>query len=256
MVGSPAPLRRSMTAATRPSEPGLIPTGLRPNARTTRRPAGGAALQSTATRSTVRTAEAAAVSDSPSRAAAVSRPDAPGASSTTTSTPGTRVRARASERVKAACSGPRRATSTTSRTRYRRNAARACGAMSVRASVSGSAVRMRAMSTATLPLPMSTTRCTPVRSTASAGTLGWPVYQPTRVRELTLPASCSPGTSSVRSPSAPMAHSTASCSLASSAALRSRPTSVPRRTVTRGWVNTWEKCSVMRRVARWSGATP
>ncbi|SHT77969.1 Uncharacterised protein [Mycobacteroides abscessus subsp. abscessus] len=84
--------------------------------------------------------------------------------STTTSTPGSSPISRSSSGVKVACSGPRRPMITTSRIALWSKESSARSAMSVVCSDFGSIPRMRATSSATLPLPTTTAR-SPDRST-------------------------------------------------------------------------------------------
>ena len=74
------------------------------------------------------------------------------------STPSRRPSSRSSALVKAACAGPRRPSTTTSRMRLSRSASSAWSATSVRSSSSTLSVSMRATSAATLPLPITTAR--------------------------------------------------------------------------------------------------
>lgn len=104
----------------------------------------------------------------------------------------------------AASSGPRRPSTTTSRTRLARNASSAWAAMSVAASASGSATRMRATSRATLPLPTTTTRSAE-RSRPCATASGWALYQATNAVADRQPGLSSPGTPSRLSVEAPTA---------------------------------------------------
>lgn len=104
----------------------------------------------------------------------------------------------------AASSGPRRPSTTTSRTRLARRASSACAAMSVPASASGSATRIRATSSATLPLPTTTTRSAD-RSTLCATASGWALYQATNEVADRHPGPSSPGMPSRRSVEAPTA---------------------------------------------------
>jgi hypothetical protein len=79
--------------------------------------------------------------------------------------------------------------------------------MALSASRPGSAVSTRATSSATLPVPTTTTRSALAASTptASAPISGWPLYQPTTVVEGRFPASSSPGTPRVFEVGAPTA---------------------------------------------------
>lgn len=76
--------------------------------------------------------------------------------------------------------------------------------MSVLTRAAGSATRIRATSSATLPLPATTTRRED-RSTASGATSGWELYQATNAVAEMLPGSSSPGTPMRRSVEAPTA---------------------------------------------------
>ena len=109
-----------------------------------------------------------------------------------------------SGRVKADCAGPRRAAITTSVTFDRRSAASAWPEMSVRASASGSVVKIRATSNATLPLPTITTRSWP-KSTGRSVYSGCPLIHATISVAVPVPGSPMPSMSSLRSFGAPTA---------------------------------------------------
>ena len=70
-------------------------------------------------------------------------------------------------------------------------------------------LRIRATSSATLPLPMTTASLPPSGGARSAKS-GWPLYQPTNAADPTTPASSSPSIPSLRSCGAPVASTTAS----------------------------------------------
>ena len=104
----------------------------------------------------------------------------------------------------AACACPRRPSTTTSRTRLPRSAARAVGEMSVRASESAGVTRILATSRATLPLPTITARWWWSGTRVSTWS-GCALYQDaTSVADM-LPGRSEPGTSRGRSVPAPVA---------------------------------------------------
>ena len=130
------------------------------------------------------------------------------AGSTCSATPSRRPSSRSSALVNAACAGPRRPSTTTSSIALARRASSAWSAMSVCASSSGSRVRIRITSAATLPLPITTARRAE-RSNARSRKSGWPLYQATNSVAAQLPGRSSPGIPSDLSVCAPVAYTTA-----------------------------------------------
>ena len=130
-----------------------------------------------------------------SRSTSTLRPS-PLSSSGSTTTSQTSPSSRSSGFVNAACSAPRRPTTTTSCTELRAKASIAWSAVSVTRRSSSGSTSIRATSSATLPLPITTARSC-VRSNCSSAKSGWPLYQPTNAVAGRL--SSSPGMPSGRS---------------------------------------------------------
>ncbi len=105
--------------------------------------------------------------------------------------------------------GPRRPRITIRSIRDAASASRAWATMSLPANSACVLARIRATSSATLPMPM-TTAVFPVRSGASPANSGCPLYQPTKAALPNTLPTASPGIPSGRSCGAPVARITAS----------------------------------------------
>ena len=110
--------------------------------------------------------------------------------------------------VKAASAGPRRPSTATSVIEAAPSAAIAWSAASVDASSRGSMTSIRATSSATLPLPITTARVQD-RSNAASAYRGWPLYQATNSVAATDPGRSSPGRPSRLPRGVPTAYTTA-----------------------------------------------
>ena len=104
--------------------------------------------------------------------------------------------------VNAACAGPRRPRTTISSTPESASASIAWSAVSVSSSSSRVRASIRATSAATLPLPITTTRCVERSNTRSAKS-GWALYQATNSVAAWLPGRSSPSIPSERSVEVP-----------------------------------------------------
>ena len=135
------------------------------------------------------------------------------------------------------------------------SASSACATMSLPANSAGVLARIRATSSATLPMPI-TTAVLPDRSGSSPANCGWPLYQPTNAAlPNTLPRS-SPGMPSGRSRGAPVARTTASYSSRSSAIDTSSPIATLPTKRTLSDSATFSKRFETALIDWWSGATP
>ena len=105
--------------------------------------------------------------------------------------------------------GPRRPSTWTVRIDEASSASSAWPTISDPANSSRVFERMRATSSATLPLPITAADATPSGGSRSANS-GWPLYQPTKAAEPITPGRSAPGIPSGRSCGAPVARITAS----------------------------------------------
>ena len=104
------------------------------------------------------------------------------AASTRSCRPGMAISCSSSFGVKAACAGPRRASRQTSSTPLLASACRAWSAISVLLNCAWGSTNRRAISSATLPIPM-ITAVVPDRSGAKSASSGCPLYPPTKLDE-------------------------------------------------------------------------
>src|SRR5436190_545423 len=126
--------------------------------------------------------------------------------------------------VNAAWAGPRRPRTTISRTPHSASGSIAWSAVSVASSSGRVSASIRVTSVATLPLPITTAR-SHERSNSCSAKSGCALYQATNAVAACDPGRSSPGIPRWRSVGVPYAYTTAWYRSASSAALRSRPSS-------------------------------